>query len=228
MELLQRNQQNLRNLLQIFPLPEFTIAHMAVLQVLTSNVQTMNPDLIINEIHACLVNIDEKQIQYASDILSSLCGTYTNKLCDDSRPKNSALLLLYDLITKLQKTPNQLTSLHSHLLQLSLVSKNFSLALDVMANDVLDINKESQTYESKAFLEYFYFSGCILAAIKNYDKALFFFEQAITLLPCNAISQIMVESYKKFILISLIHKGLFYEAEYNNLFFKFYFSFCSG
>lgn len=43
--------------------------------------------------------------------------------------------------------------------------------------------------------------------MKNYSKAIAFFEIALTtLLPL--MSQIMIESYKKFLLVSIIHLGL--------------------
>lgn len=43
--------------------------------------------------------------------------------------------------------------------------------------------------------------------MKNYSRAISFFEIALTtLLP--VMSQIMIESYKKFVLVSIIHLGL--------------------
>ncbi|XP_020896889.1 COP9 signalosome complex subunit 3 [Exaiptasia diaphana] len=46
----------------------------------------------------------------------------------------------------------------------------------------------------------------IYAALKNYDRALYFFEVAVTC-PAMDVSHIMLESYKKFILVSLILNG---------------------
>lgn len=48
--------------------------------------------------------------------------------------------------------------------------------------------------------------GVIYTAMKNFPRAIQFFEITLTtLLP--VMSQIMVESYKKFVLVSLIHLG---------------------
>jgi len=61
-------------------------------------------------------------------------------------------------------------------------------------------------FDPKYFLSYYYLGGVIYAAMKNYTKAIAFFEIALTtLLP--VMSQIMVESYKKFVLVSIIHLG---------------------
>lgn len=62
-------------------------------------------------------------------------------------------------------------------------------------------------FDSKFFLLYYYLGGVIYTATKNYSKAITFFEIALTtLLPM--MSQIMIESYKKFVLVSIIHLGL--------------------
>lgn len=53
----------------------------------------------------------------------------------------------------------------------------------------------------------------IYAAVKQYHRALFFFEVAITT-PASAVSFIMLEAYHKYILISLIiHGKVCYESD---------------
>jgi len=62
------------------------------------------------------------------------------------------------------------------------------------------------TFDPKYFLSYYYLGGVIYSAMKNYSRAITFFEIALTtLLPM--LSQIMIESYKKFVLVSIIHLG---------------------
>ena len=43
-------------------------------------------------------------------------------------------------------------------------------------------------------------------AVKNFERALYSFEVALTT-PSSAVSHIMLESYKKYILVSLILHG---------------------
>lgn len=61
-------------------------------------------------------------------------------------------------------------------------------------------------HDAKYFLLYYYYGGMIYTAVKNYERALYFFEVAITT-PAVAMSHIMLESYKKYILVSLILHG---------------------
>lgn len=129
------------------------------------------------------------------------------------QPKRG-LLAIWTAIGKIQYDTNtnkcrenQLTTVHADLLQLSLASKNFSLALKLVSREILDIHKPSKSaFDAKYLLAYFYYAGCIYAALKNYEESLFYFEQALTV-PASAFSQIMIESYKKFILVSLISKA---------------------
>lgn len=45
-----------------------------------------------------------------------------------------------------------------------------------------------------------------LISLKNYDKALYYFEACVTV-PAVVVSHIMLEAYKKYLLVSLIVNG---------------------
>jgi len=166
------------------------------------------------------------KVLVASDVYSELCHYLTRRLTQTDRPKRG-LVLLRTAIQNLQYDtnlgllrPNKLTTVHADLLQLSLASKNFTIALDLLANEILDIHKPfSNKFDAKFLLSYFYYGGCIYAAMKHYKSAMFFFEQSLSV-PALAISQIMIESYKKFILTSLISTGNYICGIFVILYFK--------
>lgn len=147
------------------------------------------------------------------DYYSELCHFLTAKLLQFNQPKRG-LIALKTAIKNLQTIsgngtlkPNLLTTVHSDLLQLCLASKNFKYGLELISNEILDILKpQNSQFDSKYLISYFYYAGSIYAAMKQYESALFYLEQALTV-PASVLSQIMIESYKKFILISLINKG---------------------
>lgn len=147
------------------------------------------------------------------DYYSELCHFLTAKLLQFNQPKRG-LTALKTAIKNLQTIsgngtlkPNLLTTVHSDLLQLCLASKNFKYGLELISNEILDILKpQNSQFDSKYLISYFYYAGSIYAAMKQYESALFYLEQALTV-PASVLSQIMIESYKKFILISLINKG---------------------
>lgn len=113
---------------------------------------------------------------------------------------------LQTAIEKVQAHPLQLTSVHSDLAQLCLIAKCPKPALQLLDVDFNDIAKENKSFDVKYFLQYYYYGGMLYASLKQWERSLYFFEIAITT-PSMAISSIVLESYKKFILISLIHHG---------------------
>lgn len=111
--------------------------------------------------------------------------------------------LLCKAIRKIQLHDSQLTSIHGDLCKLCLLAKCFKPALEFLEIDVSGISIED---DAKHFLLYFYYGGMIYTALKNYDRALYFFEVCV-MTPAAAVSHIMLEAYKKYILVSLILNG---------------------
>lgn len=114
--------------------------------------------------------------------------------------------LLRRAIRKAQLFDSQLTSIHADLCLLCLLSKCFKPALEFLDVDITGISQEGGPFDSKYFLLYYYYGGMIYTALKNYDRALYYFEVCVTT-PAMAVSYIMLEGYKKYILISLILHG---------------------
>ncbi|WAQ96152.1 CSN3-like protein [Mya arenaria] len=125
--------------------------------------------------------------------------------CNGEHP-HRGIPILVTAINKIQLFPAQLTSIHADLCQLCLLSKNFKPALQFMDVDITDISKEGGHFDSKDFLCFYYYGGIIYTALKKYDRALYFFEIVITC-PSTAVSHIMLEAYKKYILVALILHG---------------------
>lgn len=108
-------------------------------------------------------------------------------------------------IRKIQTSNSQLTPIHADLCQLCLMSKCFKPALEFIDVDITGISPASDE-DTKYFLLYFYYGGMIYTALKDYDRALYFFEVCVTT-PAMAVSHIMLEAYKKYTLVSLILNG---------------------
>lgn len=65
---------------------------------------------------------------------------------------------------------------------------------------------QDSNQDARYLLLYYYYGGMIYTAMKNYERALYFFEVSVST-PALAMSHIMLESYKKYILVSLILHG---------------------
>lgn len=130
---------------------------------------------------------------------------YTQGLVESRQPIKG-IALICKAITKIQLHNAQLTSIHADLCQLCLLAKNVKPALQFLDIDITDISREGGHYDVKYFLLYYYYGGMIYASVKNYERALYFFEAALTT-HSMAVSHIMLEAYKKYVLISLIMYG---------------------
>lgn len=108
-------------------------------------------------------------------------------------------------ICKVQRSPSQLTALHADLCQLCLLAKCPQAAVRILDVDITDVLKENGQ-NAKHFLLYFYYGGMLYTALKKFERALFFFEAAVTV-DSMVVSHIVLEAYKKRILVSLIAYG---------------------
>lgn len=116
------------------------------------------------------------------------------------------IYLLSKAIRKVQLFDSQLTSIHADLCHLCLLAKCFKPALEILDVDITAISQEGGQMDAKYFLLYYYYGGMIYLAVRNLERALYCFEVAVTT-PALAVSHIMLEAYKKYILVSLLLNG---------------------
>ena len=83
-------------------------------------------------------------------------------------------------IYKLRLTPATLTSLHGELCRLCLAARYFSsssvVVSEFLATEYVDISEEAVNSDSRHLLLFFYYGGMILTALKDFKRALYFFE----------------------------------------------------
>ncbi|XP_025083044.1 COP9 signalosome complex subunit 3-like [Pomacea canaliculata] len=205
MEMLGKNAPHLDNVLATLDYQQHSIGVMGIL-VMKLNQQSI-PDFetLFVQIQEFITSCNGEQARYALESFAELCHKFTLQIVERKQPARG-LSILVRAIQKIQLHPAQLTSIHSDLCQLCLLSKNLKPALQFLDVDITDISREGGHYDAKDFLLYFYYGGMIYTALKIYTRALYFFEMAVTT-PSMAVSHIMMEAYKKFILVALIVQG---------------------
>jgi len=128
-------------------------------------------------------------------------------MLDDMAMKENAhinvLKILKELIKKFRTSPSHLTFLHPIFAKHCLLAKTYSYAKDIIENDIEDFDKQVNVLD---FLLYHYYAGMLAIGLKDYNKALNYFRRVITT-PAKVISAIMIESYKKYVLISILLYG---------------------
>ncbi|KAL0278381.1 UNVERIFIED_CONTAM: hypothetical protein PYX00_000218 [Menopon gallinae] len=208
-EVLMKNSQHLDNVLETLDLQQHTLGVLAVLCVKLS-LPSQTPEqqeAVLSQVADFITHCNGEQIRLAPDTFADLCHLYTQMLTSLKTPMRGIDLLI-KAISKVQLHESQLTSIHADLCQLCLLAKCFKSALPFLDVDITSINQEGTQFDTKYFLLYYYYGGMIYTALKQYSQALYLFEVAVTT-PAMAVSHIMIEAYKKYILVSLILQGKF-------------------
>lgn len=199
------NSGNLNTVLDTLSMQHHSIGILKILIVKYNTVVISDFEALFTLTQEFISQCNGEQVRYASDSFAELCHLLTNNLVN-KKQSFRGIILLCKAIDKIQVKPTQLTSIHADLCQLCLLAKCMKPALNYLDIDINDVNKENGKYDPKFFLLYYYYGGMIYTAVKKYERALYFFEAAITT-PSYAVSHIVLEAYKKYILVSLIYHG---------------------
>jgi len=187
-----------------FDLERDSLVYLFMLKVILQKNQINNWEEAFNLTRTFLINFNAEQIRKSPDTLSLLSQFLVQELLQRRTPMIGIHPLL-QAIGKLQENEKCLTALHSDVCKLSLVSKCFHPVKKILDATYVDIDKHVVDNPER-ILSFFYYGGMIYASLKQYEKALYYFESCVTM-PASVVSYIMLESYKKFILITLLVHG---------------------
>jgi len=203
-DILSKNSVHLEDVMQTLDLQEHSLGIMAILCAKLNLPNVENESLFL-QIQEFIAGCNGEQIRASPETFVSLCHLLTQRLVDQ-RQAIRGIEVLSNAITKVQLHSSQLTSIHADICQLCLLAKCLKPALHFLDIDITEISKENGHYDVKYFLLYYYYGGIIYAALKNYDRSLYFFQVALTT-PSMAVSHIMLAAYKKYVLVALILDG---------------------
>ncbi|CAI7660520.1 unnamed protein product [Penicillium discolor] len=183
-----------------------------------------------------LASFDGVQVRYAGRewrLLVELVGQVSQAA---SMPLLGATLVK-DAMLRLDPSCAVFTSTHLLLVQLCLQAKAYSCALPVLSKQIchfpislgrpssdpsvlcadhsssVSFMTEASGISSKLsyrdYLQYFLYGGMVYMALKQWRNALHFLGIVISTPSTNSVSLIMVEAYKKWVLVGLLEKGKF-------------------
>ncbi|KAJ7540488.1 hypothetical protein O6H91_10G017600 [Diphasiastrum complanatum] len=145
------------------------------------------------------------QVRMAPEKFTNVCKRMRDETIRVQRPIR-AISPLHIAIRKLQPSSEYLTPLHADLLQICLLAKCYKAALSVLDDDIFEIDQKKTGLTPKDFLLFCYYGGMAYVGLKRFEKALELFQHAVTA-PAFVLNAIVVESYKKYVLVSLIQNG---------------------
>jgi COP9 signalosome complex subunit 3 len=165
----------------------------------------VEPNKFLNQVQRFLAASNGPQIRLAPNKIIILCRRF-KELCLEANQSIRAVKPLRIAITKLRPSSEVLTPLHADFLQVCLHSKCYNAAREILDTEVFEVNPEATTITSKDVLLFYYYGGMAYTGLKQFKKALNFFRLAVSM-PAQMLSAIMVEAYKKYVLLSLLVHG---------------------
>ncbi|CAF0720265.1 unnamed protein product [Rotaria sordida] len=199
---LSKNIQHIDSIIATFTLPEHSMCMLAGLHAITKAPNIPDFDLFLTQVDTFIQTCSAEQVHYLPQYLCEICHAITERLRKENRAR-VGIPILYRAIELLRRELGQLLSIHSDLYQLCLLCQWFEPALTYLDIDIIDINRENGKFDVKHLLLAYYYGGMIYACIKQFDRAANFFENVITV-PATATSAIVIEAYKKYVLVKLI------------------------
>jgi len=145
-----------------------------------------------------------RQIRVDPKKFRLVCFKFT-EICRETKQPIRAIQPLRHAINKIG-SGEHITPQHAMFVQSCITAKCYKAALPVLERFVFKIDPDLTGVESVDTRLYFYYGGICYIGMKKFRKALEFFEAVISA-PALVISSIMVEAYKKFVLVSLCYKG---------------------
>lgn len=150
---------------------------------------------------------DAPQHQYTPRLSESADTViHLNSLFEYIRPHlfkkaSDAFILIKRAISWMQCDETQLTPLHSHLCLLALKTSDAEAAIDVLSCDINSIHP--CLTDAKQYLLFYYYGAILYGIRQDWERMHFYLEQVISI-PAHYISQIIIDAYKKFLLVCLI------------------------
>ncbi|KAI1502784.1 hypothetical protein F5X99DRAFT_377370 [Biscogniauxia marginata] len=210
-----------------------SLSYLAVLHtlVIPAFAASATRDFLLEKLVTFLVSFDGRQCRYAGTHLQDLFSLVGNGQC---LPPSVGVDVLATAILKLDPTGSMLTSSHVLLARLAYSTNNIDTALPVIDKNIvfypgmanygdpqylcdMDLsppayitreNGLTATVKAASVMEYDLLCGMMYCARRDWAKAHAAFERVVTF-PTRegGASKIMVEAYKKWVLVSLLLNG---------------------
>jgi len=200
-----KNLPALDDALSILSPKEHTLGWIFILAIKTITA-IPDPARFVSQVRTVINSGTTKQVRHVPAKFVQVCKKFLEIHMEANQPMG-AIRDLHTAITKLRPNSESVTPLHADFLQACLGAKNYKAALPVLSEEVYELaSPDDYKLTPKDLLRYFYYAGNICVGMKQFDRALEYYKLGITA-PAMVLSAVMIECYKKYVLVSLITHG---------------------
>ncbi|CAM9092589.1 unnamed protein product [Hapterophycus canaliculatus] len=185
------------------------LASLGSLHLLSAQAEVLTPREVpafIDVTLAFLEHCDWQQVTIAPKHLGTVCEKL-RQVCISEGRTLEALAPLRSAASKMAQDTLSLTPIHPEFTQCCIAAKCYSLGARFMDDQpIFGVDPIATALTPVHFLRHFYYGGIAYIGVKEWEGALDSFSMLITA-PANALSSLVVEGYKKMLLVSLIAYG---------------------
>ncbi|CAM9752892.1 unnamed protein product [Ectocarpus sp. 12 AP-2014] len=185
------------------------LASLGSLHLLAAQAEVLTPQEVpafIDVTLAFLEHCNWHQVMIAPKHLGSVCEKF-GQVCISEGRASEALLPLRSAAIKMDGERSSLTPLHPEFLQCCIAAKCYSLGARFMDDrPIFGVEPVATGLTPVHFLRHFYYGGIVYIGAKQWKEALDSFLMLLTI-PANVLSSLVIEGYKKMMLVSLIISG---------------------
>lgn len=171
------------------------------------------PDLtgiFLTKVRDFLMVCNPRQVQLMPERFADVVSKFAAGHLKAKEAALGAVGPLLSAVQKVRRSPEHLSGVHHEFVKMCLLAKCYHIAARVLDDDVIYLPEQDggKVPEMKIehLLMYFYYGGMVYVGLKKLERALQYFSVAITA-PAECTSQIMLESYKKYMLVCLLMYG---------------------
>ncbi|CAM9302951.1 unnamed protein product [Scytosiphon promiscuus] len=185
------------------------LASLGSLHLLSAQAVVLTPREVpafIDVTLAFLEHCDWQQVTIAPKHLGTVCEKF-RQVCISEGRASEALAPLRSAALRMGRDTSSLTPIHPEFLQCCITAKCYSVAARFMDDQpIFGVDPVATALSPVHFLRHFYYGGIAYIGVKEWKGALDSFLMLLTA-PANALSSLVVEGYKKMLLVSLITSG---------------------
>nr|CAG8451303.1 10051_t:CDS:10 [Entrophospora candida] len=165
-----------------------------------------NPTRLVQNLIQFLSVFDSRQVHLVPDKFLQVVQGLT-RLATAYQKNFITIKPIANALLRYAPSPKHLTNVHQVFIKECLLSKCYKQALQILDTDITEIELVGTGITYQDHLLYHYYGAMVYIGLKKYERALYFLKLVISAPAVNITSQIQLEAYKKFVLISLLLHG---------------------
>eukprot|EP01122_Echinamoeba_exundans_P006222 TRINITY_DN1710_c0_g1_i1.p1 TRINITY_DN1710_c0_g1~~TRINITY_DN1710_c0_g1_i1.p1 ORF type:complete len:444 (-),score=120.33 TRINITY_DN1710_c0_g1_i1:21-1352(-) len=174
--------------------------------LLSAKSRVMNDRSIFSQqVAQLLLNAVPGQVRLVPKLFRTLCAKYTDIVADSKEPLKG-IEPLRRAIAAVAPSPNHIVPQHWMLAQIAILSKSYNYGVSVFDSDPFHVEPDTTAIDARDVRLFFYYAGICYLGMKKWSSAVEWFKTVIAA-PAIVPSAIQVESYRKYVLASLLATG---------------------